>query len=169
MSKKIDITGERYGRLTVLKLEPSKKYLSMWRCRCDCGNEITAYLGNLRRGTTQSCGCLQRERTSKANILHGDTDSSLYRRYKHILYRCYNPKCKDYSNYGGRGIKICNEWLDNYKAFREWSLQNGYKEELTIDRKDVNGDYEPNNCRWITLEEQQSRWKPYNYLFIQTD
>jgi hypothetical protein len=156
MSEKADMIGKRFGRLTIIKmLEDGDTNHCKFLCSCDCGGVTVASLANLKRGHTKSCGCLQKEMTSKANMRHGDANTSLWRRYKHMQWRCSNPNSPDYKNYGGRGIKVSREW-DTYEKFKAWALLNGYRDDLTIDRIDVNGDYEPSNCRWITLEQQQS-------------
>ena len=157
---KKNLLGKKFGRLTVVKEDGRFRQMVCWDCICDCGNHINVPSYYLTSGQTKSCGCLQKERTSQANTLHGDCKrnnrSSLYGRYKHMLWRCENPNSKDYKNYGGRGIKVCDEWKNDYQKFKKWALENGYEEHLTIDRIDVNGDYEPINCRWITLQEQEN-------------
>lgn len=156
-----DLTGQKFGRLTVIKRAgTSKSGKVLWLCECSCEehNHITTTTSNLVTGTTKSCGCFARESASKvgkANTTHGDTDSRLYRIFRGMKDRCYNPKNKDYAWYGGKGIKICEEWEDNYIAFKNWAINNGYKEILTIERKDFDKDYCPENCEWITMEQQQ--------------
>jgi hypothetical protein len=167
MSKCNDLTGKRFGRLFVIKRVGSNKFnKSIWLCKCDCGNEkiITGTL--LRIGETTSCGCFNRERlieTSKeANTTHGKRYTTLYHIWRGIKLRCLNEKNPNYKYYGSRGIKICDEWKDNFQAFYNWSIDNGYNEEklpsgrnkLTIDRIDIDGDYTPSNCRFITYKQQ---------------
>lgn len=165
MSKKIDMVGKRFGRLFVESEDGRNKYgEKMYLCKCDCGNAKMVRSHALISGETRSCGCLQKEMVRKSNTIHGDTNSSLYRRYKHMIWRCKNSNCKDYKNYGGRGIRVCDEWEKDYRNFQKWSLENGYREDLTIDRIDVNGNYEPNNCRWITLQEQENNRRDSVYL-----
>lgn len=161
-----DITGERIGRLLVLNRVPTpegKKKQVYYLCQCDCGNTKILAASNLRsKSPTQSCGCLLDEARKNvwANREKPRGGDSTNPEYKGIFYcwermikRCDNPKDKRYSCYGGRGIKVCDEWYD-YNIFREWALANGYKKGLSIERNDVNGNYEPSNCSWITMKEQ---------------
>lgn len=153
----VDLTGKKFGRLTVLKRVENKKeksgQKSQWLCRCDCGR-MTIKLGTrLRNGYTKSCGCLQKEATSRANSTHRGTGTRLYNEWRAMKSRCYISSSSNYEYYGEKGIKVCNEWLHDFETFKEWALTSGYKEDLTIDRIDAEKDYSPDNCRWITLQK----------------
>lgn len=256
MGKFIDLTGQRFGRLLVTervadKYKPSGQRMTMWKCKCDCGNEAYACTSNLRRGSTKSCGCLQKEIASKshkgipsvpftdlsgqkfgrltvvcrdieytdsagasrykykcvcdcgnytwatpyqlkgggirscgclhkesaakqgkANAKHGGNrrnvpykEKRLYSIWSGMKQRCENPNSDSYPNYGGRGIKICEEWRD-FANFQKWSLDNGYSENLSIDRIDYNGNYEPNNCRWATKLVQANNTRTNRFVNI---
>ena len=153
MAVKKDLTGKRFGSLTVIALEvdtPGKK--KKWRCVCDCGNETIVAGSNLVSGHTKHCVLCGYKATGKASITHEKKKKKLYFVWNAIKTRCENEKSKSYRDYGGRGIKLCTESHDP-SEFIQWALKSGYKYGYEIDRIDVNGDYEPNNCRWITKEE----------------
>lgn len=148
--KLIDITGQRFGRLTVIKRADSRT----WYCKCDCGNITKADSYQLRHGITKSCGCFHRELCGDKHRKHGMTRTRLYRIFYKMHERCYRTTNDNYKYYGGLGVKVCDEWFHNFENFKEWSLQNGYNDELTLDRINPAGNYEPSNCRWATWKQQ---------------
>ena len=145
-----DLTGQRFGRLLVIGRAEDKttgsKPKTMWRCLCDCGKETVVWGSSLTQGTTVSCGCKKRK--------HGYANKErLYDTWKNMRHRCNDPKNKRWAQYGGRGIKVCQDWND-YAVFREWAMNNGYADDLTIDRIDVDKGYSPDNCRWVGAKIQ---------------
>lgn len=155
-----DMTGKKFNRLTVINREGThvsgRSKLALWRCKCECGKEVVVRGSSLRNGTTKSCGCVQRENASIANTTHGLSRTSIHYIWLGMKRRCNNPKDKNYSYYGGRGISVCKDWDTDFVTFKDWALKNGYREGLTLDRIDVNGNYEPSNCRWATQKEQSN-------------
>jgi hypothetical protein len=216
----VDITGKKFNMLTVICREGKKGRDLLWRCRCDCGNEIVVGGGNLKKGTPKSCGCLnskigkkfgrllvvgiktkddngyiwsckcdcgnvvnrtteyltkQKEKAScgchwsEKCVKHGKTGIRLFGVWMSLIARCYDKKNKAYKNYGGRGITICDEWRD-FQSFYDWSYANGYDEnaqtgKCTIDRIDNNGNYCPDNCRWVTMKKQSNNKR--NNIFVE--
>jgi hypothetical protein len=156
--KKIDLTNKRFGRLIVIS--ESKEYTKSknihWTCKCDCGNIVNVSSYCLLKGRTKSCGCLRKERMSETMTTHGLTGKTpLYSTWRKIKERCFNKNAKGYCNYGGRGITICDEWKNDFHLFYDWSIKNGYAKGLSIDRIDNDGNYEPINCRWVSMKIQQ--------------
>jgi hypothetical protein len=148
-----DMTLQKYGKLAPLKI--AKRDLRgnlYWTCQCDCGRLATVRADRLKMGTTKSCGCIHDKGN---NTKHNLSKTRLYKTWVNIKQRCFNVKNTSYQNYGTRGIVMCNEWFNDFKKFYDWCMSNGYSDSLTIDRIDNNGNYEPLNCQFITLKQQQ--------------
>lgn len=164
-----DIVGQKFGNWTVLSFShkervSSKEYKNYYICKCKCGTIRKVMRSNLLKGISTSCGCLQRKKTSEHNATHGQSSKRIYAIWQNMKERCYRTKRHNYSNYGGRGIAVCDEWKNDFQAFYDWAMANGYKEDLTIDRINVNGNYEPNNCRWVTQEIQRLNKTTTKYI-----
>lgn len=167
MPKLKDLTGLRFGRLTVLKRADNVGKHTAWLCRCDCGNKKVVPAWNLVSGLTKSCGCFAIETKRKnfeARETHGQSYTRLYTVWISMKQRCFYEKHKHYKRYGGRGIIVCDEWKNDFTAFRDWALSNGYADNLSIDRIDVDGNYCPENCRWATVEEQNNNTSTNHFL-----
>lgn len=147
-----DLTGRTFGKLTVTKPIGIKNRYLYWECECICGNKVAVRGSHLVCGDTISCGCA----IYAPNKTHGQSRTRLGREYISMMNRCYNVNHRYYYNYGGRGIKVCEEWKDNKIDFFKWAIANGYNDNLTIDRIDNEGNYEPLNCRWVNNIFQQN-------------
>lgn len=169
MRRKNDYTGEKFGKWTVIGKAPNHITrggypVSMWDCVCECGTRRAVRGNDLRLGKSVSCGCSLAE--NPAARKHGAAGSHLYKVYYGMKARCYNPNNKNYKHYGGRGVEICEEWR-SFEAFAEWADKSGYAEGLTIERKDVNEGYCPQNCCWITQKEQTRNKRNTVYITAQ--
>lgn len=156
-----DLSGKRYGKLLVISREESKNKNTRWKCLCDCGKISIVAASQLKRGTTKSCGCLKFE---SRNSTHGLSKTRLHSIWSGMKERCYRKNSPAYKWYGERGITIYQEWLDDFMNFYNWAMDNGYEDGLSIDRINVNGNYEPSNCRWIPLEEQALNTRTTKFL-----
>lgn len=155
---KYDIKGQRFGKAVALEYVGNRK----WKCQCDCGNLFETRTERLLHGVTKSCGCFRR--SGEPYKRHGATKTRLYHIWMGLRVRCNQVGGKDYKNYGGRGIKVCSEWNDSYETFAEWAKNNGYADNLSIDRIDNDGDYCPENCRWATTKQQANNRRTNRYL-----
>lgn len=169
MPNAIEMTGYKIGHITVIRREGSKNGQSTWLCKCSCGKTFVQYGGALRNGKVISCGHIYADKTERQKIAHnsiaktkhGDCSSRLYFVWLDMRRRCDSPNDISYKNYGARGIKVCDEWSSDYVAFKEWAINAGYnpnakRGECTLDRIDPNGDYSPDNCRWVSMNVQSN-------------
>ncbi len=157
MARFEDLTGQRFGRLVALERDAASCGRPKWKCMCDCGNTVSVYASNLKRGSSKSCGCLQRALLSARKTVHSGwaNKDKLYNVWHGIKKRCQCETDPHYKNYGARGIGLCAEW-EEYNEFRSWAYEHGYREGLSLDRIDVDGHYEPANCRWTDNYTQQN-------------
>lgn len=156
MGKANELTGMVFGKWSVLhRVENNYKNCTRWLCVCECGKEKIVYGFHLTSGKSKSCGCANFKNLNYSNLRHGMTGTKIHQAWTHMRARCNNADDKNYKNYGGRGITVCVEW-DSFESFYDWSMANGFRNDLSIDRIDNNGIYEPNNCRWTTNKVQQN-------------
>lgn len=167
--KKEKYINKKYNKLTILSVV--KDDSEMWKtkvlCKCECGNEKVITLSNITNGRTKSCGCIRKENGHKQGAnkkTHGQSKTSLYNIYYAMVNRCHKENSTVYNSYGARGIKVCDEWLNDFESFYNWSYANGYKQGLSIDRINNNGNYEPNNCRWVDMSVQSTNKRNTIYL-----
>lgn len=155
--------GDVFHRLTIVK-EVYKKNRRHFLCKCECGEERVIRMDQLRNGNSKSCGCYNKEISKEKNTIHGMYNKRVYKIWSAMLGRCLNKNNQSYKNYGGRGIKVCVEWK-KFEKFYSWALKNNYNEKLTIERIDVNGNYEPKNCKWATKTEQNRNTRKCKRIF----
>lgn len=149
----VDLVGQRFGRLVVLEYLGRERGQTWWLCQCDCGKIIKTASTRLKNGQTKSCGCYNIEMSRLKNSTHNQSKTRLYRIYRSMIGRC-KYKYEVFKHYSGKGIEVCPEWLESYEKFAEWSMQNGYSDKLTIDRKNNDKGYSPENCRWVDTHTQ---------------
>lgn len=154
--KVIDLTGQRFGRLVVIERAENIKGKCFWKCRCDCGKQLIVSANHLRMHNTFSCGCYQKDMTSNARKKTGMSSKRIYFIWSAMKQRCFNPKYKQYADYGGRGITVCDKWKDDFQTFYDYVSQLPHfgEEGFSIDRINNDGNYEPGNVRWATKSEQ---------------
>lgn len=164
---RLDLAGQRFGRLVaIMPIGKNKSGGILWKCKCDCGNECIAPTKGLKSGHKRSCGCLHLENYPPSPKKHGEFGTKLYAVWSNMIQRCINPNYPRYKNYGGRGIEVCDEWRD-YAKFSKWAKENGYDQKLQIDRINNNGNYCPDNCRFVTARDNCYNRRSTVYVEIQ--
>lgn len=161
-----DVTGMSFGRLLVLGYSHRDKHGNRWLVKCSCGKIKTINISNLKQNGTQSCGCFQREQIQKIKTTHGMSGSALVKTYRHMLERCYDEEDQNYHNYGGRGIHVCDRWLGKEGLLNFIKDMGNKPKGLELDRINNSGNYEPENCRWVTHMEQSRNKRPNIYVSI---
>lgn len=169
MAKYLDITGQKFGRLEVIEFSGYDQNKAVtWRCKCECENEVIVRSDHLRYGKTSSCGCIKKEKSAqrgKDNATHGMWNTRLYHSWQHMKQRCDGTGNEvSTKRYHDRGISVCKEWLNSFETFMEWALSNGYNDNLTLDRIEVDGNYEPSNCRWADAQTQMNNVTTNKYI-----
>lgn len=165
MGKIENLSGKKYGLLSVIERAANDAWANtQWLCKCECGKTTIVRADSLKNGKTKSCGCILSKTTKKRFTIHGMYASRIYNCWKAMKHRCYLKSNAKYALYGARGIIVCEEWKNNFKAFYDWAITNGYSDNLTLDRIDSNGNYEPSNCRWATSIEQNNNTKRNHFV-----
>ena len=166
-SRTDDMAGKVFGYLTVISNKGSYKGQgTLWLCKCKCGKEVIVRAGSLRNGHSQSCGCLKKQKFLESHTTHNLSKTRIYKIWIQIKKRCNNCNDSGYKYYGNRGIKVCHEWENDFINFYNWAINNGYNKNLSIDRINYNGNYEPNNCRWVDMKIQQRNKRTNRYITI---
>lgn len=156
----IDRTDRKYGRLTVIGLSGHKANngRKLWRCKCECGSICEVRGSDLTTGRVVSCGCFRKESVKQRATKHGKSKMNrLYQTWQNMKRRCNDPNNIEYHCYGGKGVKVCDDWNNSYESFEKWAIESGYRDPLTIDRIDSNGGYNPDNCQWLTKSENSKK------------